>query len=128
MNNKRARVLIVDDEESIRLFVGRTLAGAGYEVESAADGAAALDIAARIGAFDLCVIDVVMPGMKGDELGRRLRRAYPDVHVLYFTGYSDQLFAESLTLAANEAFLDKPVSVDGLLQAVSLLLYGRMEP
>ena len=122
-----ARVLIVDDEESIRLFVARALA-ADYEVESAADAGQALDIAARHGPFDLCVIDVLMPGMKGDELGRRLRRAHPDIKVLYFTGHSDQLFAATETLSANEAFLDKPVGVDGLLQAVSLLLFGRIRP
>jgi two-component system, cell cycle sensor histidine kinase and response regulator CckA len=123
-----ARVLIVDDEAPIRVFVTRALGGAGYEVVSAADGAEALEIAERQGPFDLCVIDVLMPGIKGDELARRLRRAHPDLKILYFTGYSDRLFAETPTLAANEAFLDKPVTVDGLLQAVSLLLFGRIQP
>jgi CheY-like chemotaxis protein len=124
----KARVLVVDDEESIRRFIARSLAEADYEVTLAASGPEALEIAQHHGTFDLCVIDVVMPGMRGDELARRIRRAEPDVKVLYFTGHSDRLFSETPTLSENEAFLEKPVGVDGLLQAVSLLLFGRIRP
>jgi DNA-binding NarL/FixJ family response regulator len=67
-----------------------------------------------------------MPLMNGDEVARLLRRADPDVKILYFTGFSDGLFKESLTLSANEAFLDKPAGIEGLLEAVSLLLFGRI--
>jgi two-component system, cell cycle sensor histidine kinase and response regulator CckA len=123
-----ARVLVVDDEESIRRFIARSLGEADYEVMLAASGPEALEIAQHHGPFDLCVIDVLMPGMTGDELGRRIRRFEPDVRVLYFTGHRDRLFAETPTLSEHEAFLDKPVGVDGLLQAVSLLLFGRIRP
>ena len=125
---KKRRVLVVDDEESIRRFAERALGDAGYDVMVAANGPEALRISQEEGPFDVFVIDVVMAGMTGDEVGRRLRRADPDVKVLYFTGYSDRLFAESPTLSAYEAFLDKPVGVDGLLEAVSLLLHGRIPP
>ena len=106
----------------------RALASRGYEVTSASGGEEALDIATRAGPFELCVVDVLMPGMSGHELGRLLRRAHPDVKILYFTGHSDRLFDSAQTLSANEAFLDKPVSVEGLLEAVSLLLVGRIRP
>jgi CheY-like chemotaxis protein len=122
----KSRVLIVDDEPSIRTFIARSLVDAGYEVAAAADGPEALQIAEQQAPFDLCVVDLVMPLMNGAEVGRRLRRANPDVKVLYFTGYSDRLFRETTTLSANEAFLDKPVSVEGLVEAVSLLLFGRI--
>ena len=70
----------------------------------------------------------MMPQMTGDELARRLRRRNtPALKVLYLTGFSDRLFKEKVTLWADEAFLDKPCSVKGLLQAVSLLLFGRFE-
>lgn len=92
----------------------------------AADGPEALQLSEQEAPFDLCVVDLVMPLMNGAEVGRRLRRANPDVKVLYFTGYSDRLFRETTTLSANEAFLDKPVSVEGLVEAVSLLLFGRI--
>jgi two-component system cell cycle sensor histidine kinase/response regulator CckA len=65
-----------------------------------------------------------MPQMSGDELERQLRHANPDVKVLYFTGYSDQLFKEKLTLWEHEAFIEKLVTVKGLLEAVAMLLFG----
>ena len=120
------RILVLDDEQSVREFASRALTGAGYEVVSASDGPEALQIADQQGPFDLCVIDLRMPLMNGDEVARLLRRADPDVKILYFTGFSDGLFKESLMLSANEAFLDKPAGIDGLLEAVSLLLFGRI--
>ena len=69
----------------------------------------------------------MMPQMTGDELARRVRVTKPGMKVLYLTGFSDRLFKEKVTLWADEAFLDKPCSVKGLQQAVSLLLFGRFE-
>jgi len=122
------RVLVVDDEESIRHFVARALVDAGYEVELADDGPRALELAQARGPFDLFIIDVLMPAMNGYELARLIRRGEPDAKVLYFTGHSDRLFHHTPTLSANEAFLDKPVGVKGLLEAVSLLIFGRTHP
>ena len=62
-----------------------------------------------------------MPQMTGDELARRLRHDEPSVKVLYLTGFSDQLFNEKFTLWQDEAYLDKPCTIEGLLEAVSLL-------
>jgi two-component system cell cycle sensor histidine kinase/response regulator CckA len=119
--------LVVDDEEPVRRFVERVLREAGYQTASAGDGPEALEVASRIGAFDILVTDVMMPQMSGDELARRLRLDDPDLKVLYLTGYSDSLFKEKVTLWEDEAFLDKPCSVKGLTQAVSLLLFGRVD-
>jgi len=119
-----ARVCVVDDEVSMRTLAERVLQDVGYEVVVASDGPEALRLIGQQPPFDLFVLDVVMPQMTGDELARQLRLRDPDVKVLYFTGYSDLLFTEKLTLWQNEAFLDKPVSVDGLREAVSLLLFG----
>ena len=83
----------------------------------AADGPEAIEVAAKLGSFDVLVTDVMMPEMTGDELARRLRQTEPGVKVLYLTGFSDRLFKEKVTLWADEAFLDKPCSVKGLLQA-----------
>ena len=118
------RILVVDDEESVRTFAERVLRDAGYEVVIASDGPEALRLVEQQRPFDLFVIDLVMPLMSGDELARHLRRADPDMKVLYFTGYSDRLFQEKSTLWENEAFVDKPITIKGLLEAVSLLLFG----
>ena len=122
------RVLVVDDEESIRRFAERTLVGAGYEVVLASDGPEALRLVeAQRRPFDLFVVDVVMPQMRGDELGRQLRQRDLDTKVLYFTGFSDRLFEDRKTLWEHEAFIEKPVTVKGLLEAVSLLLFGHTD-
>jgi CheY-like chemotaxis protein len=120
------RVLIVDDEESVRTFAERALRLAGYDTAIAADGPEAFKIWNDQGPFDLLLADVVMPGMSGNELARRLRQLDPDLKVLYFTGYSDRLFVEKTTLWENEAFIEKPVNMSGLLEAVSLILFGRV--
>lgn len=120
-------MLIVDDELSVRKFVERVLAEGGYTTRTAADGPEAIEIAATLDRFDILVTDLMMPQMTGDELARRLRLLHPALKVLYLTGFSDRLFKEKVTLWEDEAFLDKPCSVKGLLQAVSLLMFGRME-
>jgi len=120
-------VLVVDDEEPVRKFVERVMRDAGYATAQASDGAEALEVAAKVGSVDILVTDVMMPQMLGDELARRLRQSEPGIKVLYLTGYSDRLFKEKVTLWADEAYLDKPCSVKGLLQAVSLLLFGQLD-
>ena len=123
-NQRAPRVLIVDDEESILGFAERVLHLAGYETRVAADGPEALRIAEDAGPFDLLLADLVMPGMRGDELARQLLGRDPDLKILYLTGFSDQLFNERAVLFENEAFVAKPVTVNGLLEAVSLMLFG----
>ncbi len=87
----------------------------------------AIDVAARAEGFELLLTDVKMPKMSGNELARRLRQNEPGLKVLYLTGFSDYLFHEKTTLWEDEAYLDKPCSLAGLRQAVSLLLVGRVE-
>jgi len=118
------RILVVDDEESVREFTDRALQTAGYEVVAASDGKQALELVERRGPFDGFVVDVVMPGMSGSELGQQLRRVDPDAKILYLTGFSDRLFSEKPSLWEHEAFVEKPVSIKGLLEAMSLLLHG----
>ncbi len=118
------RVLVVDDEETVRKFVSRVLTEAGYKTLTAEDGRSAIGAAEQEEPFDLLVTDLMMPNMTGDELARRLRSTQPGLKVLYLTGYSDQLFKDKVTLWEDEAFLDKPCGVKGLLEAVSLLSIG----
>jgi two-component system, cell cycle sensor histidine kinase and response regulator CckA len=78
--------------------------------------------------FDLAILDVVMPGMTGDELARVLRRRDPDAKILFLTGFSEALFQARPVLWAGEAFLEKPFTPRGLEEAVSLILYGHTQP
>lgn len=125
---KGIRVLVVDDEPSVLEFIDRILREAGYSTVLASDGPEALEIGQKSGPFDLLLTDLMMPKMSGDELSRWLRRTEPTLKVLYLTGYSDRLFKERATLWEGEAFLDKPCTATGLLEAVSLQLFGRTKP
>ena len=124
---KPKRILIVDDEPVIVQFVDRVLRGAGYVTSTAGSGVEALQVAEAAAPYDLVVADVNMPGITGPELIGRLRMKQPDLRVLYLTGYNDQLFAARNLLWEGEAFLDKPATIDGLLQAVSLMLFGNIQ-
>ncbi len=113
------RVLVVDDDEGIRRFAAKALRHEGYEVEIASDGPEALRIVEAQARFDLFVIDVMMPRMRGDQLARRLHDRDPQIKVLYFTGYADQFFALRPMLREHETVLVKPVTMNQLLEAVS---------
>jgi two-component system cell cycle sensor histidine kinase/response regulator CckA len=118
-------VLVVDDDEAVRTFAARSLHEAGYEVVSAPTGREALRIVDGGRGFDVYVLDVMMPGVTGDELGRLVRLRDPDAKILYFTGFADRLFDDSTSLGEYEGFLDKPATMIGLCEAVSMLLFGR---
>jgi CheY-like chemotaxis protein len=120
-------VLVVDDEEPVRKFVDRVFQDAGYQTVLASDGPEAIEVASKLASLDILVTDVMMPLMAGDELARRLRQVQPSLKVLYLTGYADSLFKEKVTLWEDEAYLDKPCSIKGLLQAASLLLHGGLD-
>jgi len=113
------RVLVVDDDEGIRGFAARALERNAYVVVTASDGLEAIRIVESQPRFDLFVIDVMMPGMRGDELARRLHDRDPEIKILYFTGYADQFFALRPTLRKNESVLVKPVALTEFLEAVS---------
>ena len=123
-HERAPRLLIVDDEATVLDFAERVLRNAGYDVVVASDGPGALQRVDQQPRFDAFVIDVVMPQMSGEELARQLRARDPHVKVLYFTGYSDRLFIDRQALEEHEAFVDKPVTIKGLLEPVSLLLFG----
>jgi two-component system cell cycle sensor histidine kinase/response regulator CckA len=124
-NIQAPRVIVVDDEPSVRNIVRRMLEPAGYVVEEAGDPKQACDAIAQGGPLDLLIADFHMPELTGDEVARRFRAAQPDVKVLFITGYADDLFAERSLLWEGEAFLEKPFSGKSLLEAASLLLFGR---
>jgi CheY-like chemotaxis protein len=119
--------LVVDDEPSVRRFVNRVLESAGYRTAMACDGVEALQVAEGLEALDLVVCDLAMPNMTGVDFGRRLRQSRPNIKILYLTGFSDHLFKERTVLWEDEAYLDKPCSPKGLLQAVSLLLFRTVD-
>ena len=119
-------ILIVDDEAPVVEFVERVLETVGYQLMTATSGEQALDLCAKRGMPHLLVTDMKMPRMEGDELASRLRQQEPDLKVLYLTGFADLLFKNKEMLWDGEAYLEKPCTINGLLEAVSLLLSGQV--
>jgi CheY-like chemotaxis protein len=86
-----ARILIAEDEDTLRALVARALRDTGHEVVVTADGAEALDVLQREqGRFDLLLADIKMPVMDGIALALAAARDAPDVTILLMTGYADQ--------------------------------------
>jgi two-component system, cell cycle sensor histidine kinase and response regulator CckA len=121
------RVLVVDDEVSNVRLAERLLQSAGYTVSTAGSGAEAWRVIEEHGPFDLYILDIMMPQMRGTELADAIRKKEPRALVLYFTGYSHALFSGARVLKEHEAFIQKPVSKRELLEAVSLLLFNDLQ-
>lgn len=121
-------VLVAEDEAPMRRFVRRVLESAGYQVVEAANGAEALARVQDQSGVALLVADIEMPELRGDEAARLMKATRPELKVLYVTGHADRLFERTAELGEDEAFLDKPFTPKGLLEAVSLLLYGTLQP
>jgi two-component system cell cycle sensor histidine kinase/response regulator CckA len=116
------RILVVDDNDTVRLIVARMLADRGFVVDEARNGDEALELCARTpDGFDLLVTDLAMPGMSGHELGRRLGH----LPVLYMSGHPGH-FSEDETRPT--AFIQKPFSTLELTQAVDALLAQACSP
>jgi two-component system, cell cycle sensor histidine kinase and response regulator CckA len=120
-------VLVVDDEEPIRQMARRILEEAGYVVTEASGGLEAITLLSAGTPLDLLMADLDMPGLGGDEMVRRIRTTRPDLRVLYVTGHIDKLMDERPLLWDGESYLDKPFSAIGLLEAVSMSLYGTVK-
>ncbi len=115
-------VLVVEDEDLVRDLAARSLARAGQDVLSAADGVRALAIVAeRGGDVDVVVSDVVMPRLGGPELAEHLRRRWPGIAVLLVSGYTHE-FDGAYSNGAPIAFLHKPFTASQLLAAVDRVL------
>jgi CheY-like chemotaxis protein len=112
-------ILLVEDEESLRLVTARILDRAGYRVVAAAHGPEALDVSDPI---DLLLTDVVMPHMPGTELAQQFLERHPGLPVIYLSGYAEPILAARNTLPAGVNLLTKPVPEDVLLRAVAAAL------
>jgi two-component system cell cycle sensor histidine kinase/response regulator CckA len=112
-------ILLAEDEQDVREVAREFLESGGYTVIEAHNGAEALRLAIEHKtAINLLVTDMVMPGMTGKELARRLQHQHPGIGVVYMSGYSEQTAAETTQAEANMLLLTKPFSRGSILRAV----------
>jgi CheY-like chemotaxis protein len=116
-------VLLVEDEELVRMMLVEVLKTAGYSVLDARHGEDALSLAARFGdPIDLLVTDMTMPGFSGSELARRLGEQRPTMRVLFISGYTDQEASQWGKLDQPIHFLQKPFHPDAFLSKTRQIL------
>ncbi|MFY8094530.1 MAG: PAS domain-containing hybrid sensor histidine kinase/response regulator [Niveispirillum sp.] len=110
------RILLVEDEDAVRVFSARALRNKGYEVVEAKSGEAALDLlqAPDRPQVDLIVTDVVMPQLDGPAMIRAVREFMPDVKVIFISGYAEERFRSSVGGGDLVEFLPKPFSLKQL--------------
>ena len=129
-----ARILIVDDEEDVRIALKQILERAGYEVTVAATGNEGLDVMKREGA-DLVITDVIMPGVDGIATAKQIREKYRDTRIIVISGggrtapdpyepdaISTRSYLASASKAGADQTLTKPFDRDELLRVVRDLL------
>jgi two-component system, cell cycle response regulator CpdR len=120
------RVLIADDEDSMRSLVARAIAMDGHDTVTAQDGAEALEILTREqGAFDLLLTDIQMPIMDGIALALSAARDFPQLTILLMTGFADQRERASNLNAIAHDVITKPFSVADIRTAVADALAAR---
>ncbi len=117
----RPRILVVDDEQAVRDLLAKVLTMANYDVDSAPDGATAID-RMRAVEYDLLITDLKMPGMDGLSVIREARRATPDLPVLIITGYSTEASAIEAINLGVAGYLTKPFRLPRILAAAARAL------
>ncbi|MEP9371449.1 ATP-binding protein [Mesorhizobium sp. KR1-2] len=118
-----ATVLLVEDEDAVRMGGMRALTSRGYTVHEASSGVEALEVYRELdGKVDIVVSDVVMPEMDGPTLLGELRKLQPDIKFIFVSGYAEDAFARNLPADAQFGFLPKPFSLKQLATVVKEVL------
>jgi two-component system cell cycle sensor histidine kinase/response regulator CckA len=122
-------ILLVEDEDSVRVVAERALTRAGYQVTTASDGEEGLEqVEARrdsgAAMFDLVLSDVVMPILDGPAMARAVRRIVPDLPVLFMSGYAEEQLRREIDIE-NMYFIPKPFSVSQIGEKVASVLAAR---
>ena len=122
-NKGTETILLVEDEEAVRELARMVLISNGYSVIAAENPAHAEELAAKHSSeIQLMLTDVVMPGMSGHDLARRISARNPKIRVLYMSGYTDNVIAQGGVLEHGVCFLQKPFSPRGLAAKVREVL------
>ncbi|MBA3659790.1 MAG: response regulator [Gemmatimonadales bacterium] len=117
-----ATVLVVDDEPAVRAIAARSLEHAGFHVLQAPDGTDALELVNRHGPPHLVLTDLMMPGIGGAELARRLRERWPALPILFMSGYSAEELRRQEGIGPKGELIQKPFMPGGLVESVAAAL------
>jgi len=120
---RMANILLAEDDESMRQFLTLALEKVGHHVTPCADGLIALDaLRDEGGDFDMLLADIVMPGMDGIELSQKATELYPDLKVMFITGFAAVAMGGAVPAAQHARVLSKPFHLNDLVNQVNELL------
>jgi PAS domain S-box-containing protein len=122
------RVLLVEDDESVRALAKRTLEARGYAVMEAADGEEALRIVNGGPGIDVVVTDLTMPRLGGEELATRIRETNPDAGIVLMSGFSEVSLVREGRIGRNGHFLEKPFTPNALVDVVREAMLHEDDP
>ena len=117
-----ATVLVVDDESAVRAIAARSLEHGGFRVLQASDGASALELVDRHGPPQVVLTDLMMPGVGGAELARRLKERWPALPIIFMSGYSAEELHRQGAVGLEVEVIQKPFTPGGLVQSVAAAL------
>lgn len=123
-NIENIRILLVDDEDSVRTFAQRALRKKGYTVVSCNSAENALEALEQDKNFNLLITDMVMPGLNGIELSKLVLEQIPDIKIILASGYSEDILKGEFADVENMSFIPKPFSLSDLTQKVYEVLEG----
>ena len=120
MTDPMKKILLAEDEDSVRSFLSRALQRAGYDVVSCADGDSAI-LALDQGPYDLLLTDIVMPGADGIEVAKRAALLQPDLKIMFITGFA-AVALNAQKASPNAKVLEKPVHLREIVTEVERLI------
>ena len=114
------RILLAEDDDSLRGFLARALERAGYEVTACADGEEAVAVLDQD--WDLLLTDIVMPGMDGIEVARLAAALHPDLRIMFITGFAAVALAAGSQAPAGAKVLSKPIHLREIVSEVERMI------
>ncbi|HTK83221.1 MAG TPA: response regulator [Bacteroidota bacterium] len=118
---EKSRVLVVDDEDALRMVLSSELSSSGYEVATASDGDEAITVIQNK-KFDLVLLDIKMPKVDGFEVLKFVKKNYPVMKVIMLTGFADLKNAIESKKHGAEDFVSKPYDLVDLLTTIERVL------
>jgi two-component system, cell cycle response regulator CpdR len=119
--DRMARILLAEDDDQLRFFLSRGLQRAGHAVDAVGDGLAAAALAEKHD-FDLLLADVVMPGLDGIELARKVADQQPGIRIMFITGFAAVVMREEGLTPNRPRVLAKPFHLRHLIEEIEALL------
>jgi two-component system cell cycle sensor histidine kinase/response regulator CckA len=118
INSRNARILFVEDEDSVRTFAVRALKKKGYDVVDSNSAENALEILEKDNNFNLLLTDMVLPGMSGAILTNKVKEKLPNISVILASGYSEDIARKEVDNTHEFEFITKPYSLGDLTAKV----------